>query len=123
MILKSVVKQLRQPSFGERVEISDKLKLYSLSAQTFELTTTRMNVIKELFRYADEAYRFNAKDSAKYAFNAGNSTIEIDIEVHNNIYITPYICYDKNHVKEDFERLIQVDRWLYAWLNQNELQK
>lgn len=122
MISTRILQQLQPPQSGERVEISKKLGLFSLRYFQCEITTEKMEFIKEIHQHSTKEFQFNQKDSAKYAFRAGYSAIEIDIEVHDQIYITPSICYTNEEVSADLESLLYMDRWLYALLKKNGLQ-
>lgn len=122
MISTRILQQLQPPQSGERVEISEKLNLFSLRFFQCEISKENMEFIKELHQFSVKEFQFNYSDSARYAFRAGYSAIEIDIEVHNQIYITPSICYIVEEVANDLESLIYMDRWVYALLKKHGLQ-
>ena len=122
MISERILKQLQPPQSGERVEINEKLHLFSLRFFQCEITQDKLQFIQELHRYSEQEFQFNHNDSAKYSFRAGYSSVELDIEVHDQIYITPMICYVESDISEDLERLIYMDQWIYAQLKKYGLQ-
>lgn len=122
MISTRIIQHLQPPQSGERVEISDKLNIFSLRSFQCDLSVEKLKFLQELHSYSEKEFQFNRENSAKYSFRAGYSAVELDIEVHDQIYVTPWICYSSDEIGEDLQSLLYMDQWLFAMLKKNNLQ-
>lgn len=122
MNLDQIVNHLTLPINGERVEMRDSLKLFSLHHMNTDPDNDKLLFLKELKKYALEEYIFDNKGSAIYFFKAGKSVIEIDISIEETIDIMPHICFNNEIVGEDLEQILWIDRFLYSFFKQVGLQ-
>jgi hypothetical protein len=113
---------LSHPVGEEMIELTEKVALFSLRRFEGKKTEERLSFLQQLHRYSMNEYRIN-HCSALYFFSCGNASIELDISIEKDISIVPYLRYNKESIKEDMHKLIELDYLLYCILKEQKLQK
>jgi hypothetical protein len=122
-VIQNITTQLTDKIDGNHVEITSKLRLFNLRSYITEITNEKLTFLKELYEQSKKEYRTGTNYSAVYYFKAGNSIVELDINVKDFIDIKTYIQYKDDSIKYDLEHLMEMDQILHALLKKNGLQE
>jgi hypothetical protein len=80
--------------------------------------------LKKLQTHALPEFIKDSKGSGLYFFRAGDSIIEIDITIDDEIIsVVPYLHYKVELVKKDLKRIMDTDYMLFCLLRKHSLQE
>lgn len=112
------------PNNGERANMNEKTLIFKLEEYETTYTYDKMNIINKMIEYNKKENILDIRGSGIYNFNVGESTIQLDLSINEDIIsIKPYIIYREEHIHDDLLKIMKLDNDLYNILKENNLQK
>lgn len=118
-----ITKYLSEHMEGSSSEINEQLVLFSLRRCEANITEVNESFLNELQIMTKGAYKIDEIGSSVYYFKIGNTAIQLQVIIDERIDIHPYIIYDEQLIKEEIEKVLELDQILYNVLRTKGLQK
>lgn len=113
-----------KPNNGDRANMNEQTLIFKLAEYETNYTYDKMNIINKMIEYNKKENILDIRGSGIYNFNVGNSTIQLDLSINEDIInIKPYIIYQEKYIHDDLLKIMKLDNDLYHILKENNLQK
>lgn len=115
-----------EPYEGVTVEINKELYLFSLREYQSTFNETHTAFLNELQKYSHEEFKIDEHGSAVYFFKTQSTCIQLNLTIDNaaekTIDIQPFLIYHDETIKNDLDKILELDQLLYNILKAKDLQ-
>lgn len=115
-----------EPYEGVTVQINEHLYLFSLREHKVSYKETHTAFLNELQKYTHEEFIIDEHGSAVYFFKTQSTCIQLNITIDNEmektIDIQPFLIYHEDKIKNDLDKILELDHLLYNILKAKDLQ-